>query len=265
MSGEKSYVGLALALLSTAVLTACTSGSSKLKDAEKYGLTYIYEVEKLARDVYKYAFNKWGTHNLETISHSEQAHMDIVKNLIDKYDMNNPAENNDYGEFENNDLQKLYNELIEESSVSEVSALEIAAMVEEIDIVDIKKYLEETDTEDIDTAFNKLVEGSNGHLRIFVGLLKQKGVDYQPHYLSQQDYQQSVGTRTTTTIVTTSAKPAYDNSRYYCSTHDCGYIYIPERGDPDGGIAPGTPWEDIPEDWRCPVCGASKYDFYKAN
>jgi len=38
----------------------------------------------------------------------------------------------------------------------------------------------------------------------------------------------------------------------------CGYIYDPEAGDPDGGIAPGTPFEELPEDWVCPDCGASK-------
>ncbi len=41
----------------------------------------------------------------------------------------------------------------------------------------------------------------------------------------------------------------------------CGYIYDPEKGDPDGGIAPGTPFESLPEDWSCPECGASKADF----
>ena len=41
----------------------------------------------------------------------------------------------------------------------------------------------------------------------------------------------------------------------------CGYIYDEALGDPDEGIAPGTPWEDIPEDWFCPDCGASKEDF----
>jgi rubredoxin len=41
----------------------------------------------------------------------------------------------------------------------------------------------------------------------------------------------------------------------------CGYVYNPEEGDPDGGIAPGTAFEDIPEDWTCPVCGVSKEDF----
>ena len=47
--------------------------------------------------------------------------------------------------------------------------------------------------------------------------------------------------------------------KYECSV--CGYIYDPELGDPDGGIAPGTPFEDIPDDWVCPVCGAAKSEF----
>jgi len=41
----------------------------------------------------------------------------------------------------------------------------------------------------------------------------------------------------------------------------CGFIYDPEEGDPDGGISPGTPFEEIPDDWFCPVCGARKADF----
>ncbi len=47
--------------------------------------------------------------------------------------------------------------------------------------------------------------------------------------------------------------------KYVCVV--CGYVYDPKIGDPDGGIAPGTPFEDIPEDWTCPVCGVSKTDF----
>ncbi len=41
----------------------------------------------------------------------------------------------------------------------------------------------------------------------------------------------------------------------------CGFIYDPAEGDPDGGIPPGTAFEDIPTDWFCPVCGARKKDF----
>ena len=44
----------------------------------------------------------------------------------------------------------------------------------------------------------------------------------------------------------------------------CGYEYDPAAGDPDSGIAPGTAFEDLPEDWVCPVCGASKSDFSAA-
>ena len=41
----------------------------------------------------------------------------------------------------------------------------------------------------------------------------------------------------------------------------CGWIYDEVRGDPDSGIAPGTRWEDIADDWMCPDCGAMKDDF----
>ncbi len=43
----------------------------------------------------------------------------------------------------------------------------------------------------------------------------------------------------------------------------CGYIYDPAIGDPDNGVDPGTAWEDVPGDWLCPICGASKADFEK--
>jgi rubredoxin len=43
----------------------------------------------------------------------------------------------------------------------------------------------------------------------------------------------------------------------------CGYIYDPDAGDPDHGIEPGTPFESMPEDWVCPVCGASRDQFEK--
>lgn len=47
--------------------------------------------------------------------------------------------------------------------------------------------------------------------------------------------------------------------RYVCQP--CGYVYDPELGDPDSGIAPGTAFEDLPEDWVCPICGVGKEMF----
>ena len=48
--------------------------------------------------------------------------------------------------------------------------------------------------------------------------------------------------------------------KYVCP---CGYVYDPEVGDPDNGVAPGTPWEQVPEDWTCPTCGLGKDAFEK--
>jgi rubredoxin len=48
---------------------------------------------------------------------------------------------------------------------------------------------------------------------------------------------------------------------YVCSV--CGYIYDPEQGDPESDIKPGTTFEDLPDDWVCPICGVSKDQFEK--
>ena len=53
-------------------------------------------------------------------------------------------------------------------------------------------------------------------------------------------------------------KGAKHMEKYECP---CGYVYDPEIGDPDSGIAPGTAFEDIPDDWVCPVCGLGKDAF----
>lgn len=47
--------------------------------------------------------------------------------------------------------------------------------------------------------------------------------------------------------------------KYVCDV--CGYVYDEALGDPDSNVLPGTKWEDVPEDWECPVCGAPKDQF----
>lgn len=49
--------------------------------------------------------------------------------------------------------------------------------------------------------------------------------------------------------------------KYVCGV--CGYVYDPEQGDPDNNVNPGTKFEDLPDGWECPVCGAGKADFEK--
>jgi flavin reductase (DIM6/NTAB) family NADH-FMN oxidoreductase RutF len=56
-------------------------------------------------------------------------------------------------------------------------------------------------------------------------------------------------------------KVAVEMAKYKCLV--CGYVYDPDKGDPDGGIKPGTPFEKLPDGWTCPVCGAGKGEFEK--
>jgi len=66
--------------------------------------------------------------------------------------------------------------------------------------------------------------------------------------------------KTAPTYIPEEPKPKTEKApKYVCSI--CGYIYDPEEGDPDAGVKPGTPFSDIPEDWRCPICGADKSKF----
>ena len=52
---------------------------------------------------------------------------------------------------------------------------------------------------------------------------------------------------------------AYDMTRYACTV--CSYSYHPLKGDPENGVLPGTPFKNLPDDWRCPWCGAAKAQF----
>lgn len=56
-----------------------------------------------------------------------------------------------------------------------------------------------------------------------------------------------------------SVKPDSEFAQYVCVI--CGWIYDEASGDPESGIAPGTRWRDIPDDWRCPLCDVGKEDF----
>ena len=188
MFKKAHYLLLAAAVVSAVVMPAC---SAKATDAETEGVQYIYEVEKLARDVYQNFFDKWQTPVLSVISGSEQSHMDIMKEVVDKYSMADPVAGKGAGEFTNTDLQQLYSDLLAGGS-SEVGALSTAAAIEEFDIVDIAKKVQDTSRDDILAAYAKLTEGSQNHLRIFVSKLAEQSVQYQPQYLSQQEYDQII-------------------------------------------------------------------------
>ena len=62
-------------------------------------------------------------------------------------------------------------------------------------------------------------------------------------------------------LVIPTGKEMIEMDKYFCNP--CGYTYDPAKGDPEHGIAPGTAFEDIPDDWVCPICGVAKSMFQK--
>jgi hypothetical protein len=114
-----------------------------LNAGEMASLSFIREEEKLARDIYLALFNLWGKNVFTNISNSESTHMGAVLVLLDKYDLEDPAAGLDFGVFVNTELQSLYDELLAHGQVSLVQALEVGAMVEEVDILDIQTALDD--------------------------------------------------------------------------------------------------------------------------
>ena len=99
---------------------------------------------------------------------------------------------------------------------------------------------------------------------IFVGELVEADVIREGEPITYAYYQQVKRGTTPKSAPSYIADKKEDKiimDKYQCSV--CGYIYDPEKGDTDGGIKPGTRFEDIPDDWTCPVCGASKDQFKK--
>jgi hypothetical protein len=142
-----------------------------LTDDENYWLTYMREEEKVARDVYLYLNDKWNVRIFKNIAASEQTHMDAIKTLLDTYTIPDPAAGKGIGEFTNPDLQKLYDDLIREGSISKVEALRVGVIIEETDIDDLTEGIATTRHNDIKTVYSNLLQGSLNHLDAFESTL----------------------------------------------------------------------------------------------
>ncbi len=182
---KKSMIALMLTL--TAVNFISVNSFAQISNAEKNSLIYMYEEEKLARDVYLTLSEKYDIPVFKNISKSEQYHMDLVNTLLEKFDITNTAKDK-RGEFENNDLQKLYNSLTEQGSKSLIDALKTGATIEDVDIHDLEKYIPNVTNPEIISTFKQLTCGSGNHMRAFSRQLKIKEIVYTPQYISQNKY-----------------------------------------------------------------------------
>lgn len=152
-------------------------------------LMHMREEEKLARDVYTLLYNKWNSRVFGNIKNSEQTHTDAVLTLIEKYALKDPVLQNPEGVFVNQDLQALYNKLVEKGSKSIADAFEVGATIEDLDLFDLQIDLDSCDNADIQFVYNNLARGSRNHMRAFYRNLTNVGITYTPQFISKEKFE----------------------------------------------------------------------------
>ncbi len=165
--------------------------TTTLSAKEKSDLLHLREEEKLARDVYLYAFNKYGQNVFKNISNSEQLHMDKVLQILTTHNIADPA-NPQQGVFNNEELQNLYNSLTQKVDISLLEALLVGATIEDLDIKDIDEFKANTSNQSILNMYDNLECGSRNHLRAYYSNVKNQGGDYTPQYISQDYFEEII-------------------------------------------------------------------------
>ncbi len=170
-----------------------TTNGTELTDDEIASLVYMREEEKLAHDVYLTLYDLYGLPIFKNIARSEQTHTEAVKQLLDVFDIPDPADTSPAGVFVDPELQNLYDELIQTGSQSLGDALRVGAVIEEIDILDLEENLDFAENENIRNVFINLIRGSENHLRAFTKTLaRNTGETYQPQFMDVDAYNEIV-------------------------------------------------------------------------
>lgn len=153
--------------IATAV-TADAETNSATKQTVADRALYLIEEEKMAHDVYQKLFELYGARTFSNIMHSELTHESRVLDILQAHGIADPR-SEQIGVFQNQDLQKLYDQLIVQGSQSLSEAYKVGVTIEEVDIADLTADLKlvPSDQTDVIDMMNLLKKGSENHLRAF--------------------------------------------------------------------------------------------------
>lgn len=186
-----------------AALIALSFGQSArfdpvLTDSEKRALGYLYEEEKLARDVYATLWEKWAVAPFSNTKKAEAEHMAMIEQVFVDYKLPLPLGDDagTRGRFSIPELQTLYDQLCERGSISRTDALMVGALIEEQDIADILAFRQKTNNKDLLNVYGCLQNASENHLRAFVRQLERVNIAYTPVVLESARYADILAERT---------------------------------------------------------------------
>jgi len=131
-------------------------------------LTFIFQEEKLAHDLYVQLASTSGAQQFQNVLNSESTHISLVQGLLTTYNIVDPTVGLAEGEFVNQDLQALYDSLLASGSVDRAGAIAAGIAVEEKDIADIEVMLASDLPSDVVSVLERLLSGSQNHLAAFL-------------------------------------------------------------------------------------------------
>jgi hypothetical protein len=135
-------------------------------DSTEAQLLFMIEEEKLAHDVYSVMYEKYGAQVFGNILKSESTHQEKVLTLLEARNIADPR-SAEIGVFKNQDLQKFYDQLIQQGNQSATEAYKVGVAIEERDIADLSAQLAINSDQDIVVAYESLRSASENHLRAF--------------------------------------------------------------------------------------------------
>lgn len=158
----------------TSTVIATNDTTLQMTEEQKATLLYIYQEEKVARDVYIYLGNLYPDENtFAYIQLSEQRHMDVVEELCIKYNVDIlDVDETDIGVFVLPELQELYDKLIVDGQASLLAALQVGVFIEETDITELEEAAVGMPS-DVVIVFENIKEGSINHLEAFTYSIRQ--------------------------------------------------------------------------------------------
>ncbi len=173
---------------------SCPSSVTPLNQAEVDEALFMREEEKLARDVYLDLAAHWQAQAgavpvvniMKNIAASEQTHMDNMKDVLTCYGLPDPVDAAEtHGVFINHELAGLYINLMNQGKTSQLEALKVGALIEEVDIEDLQISIEISQQTYTDQVYDALMCGSRNHMRSFAGEIIKTTGSYKAQLLPQ--------------------------------------------------------------------------------
>jgi hypothetical protein len=182
-------IGIFTILMMSAFIpnNAPVTKNDTLSENDKAGLVKMREEEKLAFEVYTFLDEKWNHQVFKNIKQSEARHGDLVKGLLDQFDIKDPYKAVT-GQYANAEMQKLYQELTTKGSQSLKDAFTVGAIIEDMDIADLDILMAATTNKDLLGVYENLNRGSRNHMRAFSRQLGNMDVIYTPKYINKDRY-----------------------------------------------------------------------------